>query len=183
MKKNYVYVIAPLAGLLVFSGFYVNYSGKYEIRIAAIKKAEREALQAKLDTETLNRLKAANEAKDAQDRRKAEKLAKEQKDAEDTARREKAVQARNKAMRDADKLAAQAKRLAKDIDDEKSQMKTIEEDKKRSAAELTFLGVYVKKSEANKNALLATLDKIADADKKWDQAVKDAALAAKTKKQ
>jgi hypothetical protein len=183
MKKNYVYVIAPLAGLLVFSGFYLRYSASYEERVAAIKKHDREVLQAKLDTETLNRLKAANEAKDAQDRRKAEKLAKEQKDAEDSARRERAVQARNKAIRDADKLAAQTKRLAKDLEDEKSQMKTIEEDKKRSAAELTFLGEYVKKSEANKNALLATLDKIADSDKKWDQAVKDAALAAKAKKQ
>jgi len=183
MKKNYVYVIAPLAGLLVFSGFYLRYSAHYEERVAAIKKHDREVLQAKLDTETLNRLKAANEAKDAQDRRKAEKLAKEQKDAEDSARREKAVQSRNKAIRDADKLAAQTKRLAKELDDEKSQMATIAEDKKRSAAELTFLGEYVKKSEANTRALLASLDKIADADKKWDQAVKDAALAAKTKKQ
>ncbi len=182
MKKNYVYVIAPLAGLLVFSGFYLNFSAGYQDRLLKAKKIEREILQAKLDTETANRLKAATEAKDAQDRRKAEKLAKEQKDADDLARRERAANARNKAIRDADKLAAQTKRLAKDLEDEKSQLATIAEDKKRSAAEQTFLGVYVKKSEANTRALLATLDKIADADKKWDQAVKDAALAAKAAK-
>jgi hypothetical protein len=182
MKKNYVYVVAPLAGLLVFSGFYFNYSAGYEVRVAAAKKIEREILQAKLDTETANRLKAATEAKDAQDRRKAEKLAKEQKDAEDTARREKAVQARNKAIREADKLASQVKRLAKDIELEHKEIATIEEDKKRSAAEQAFLREYVRKSEANTRSLLAALDKIADADKKWDQAVKDAALAAKAKK-
>ncbi len=182
MKKNYVYVVAPLAALLVFSGFYVQYSAGYETRLAESKKIEREKLQAKLDAEAQDRLKAANEAKEAQDRRKAEKIAKEQKDAEDAARREQAIQTRNKAIRDADKLVAQVKHLKTDIENEQKEIKTIEEGKVRSAAEQAFLKQYVKDAEANKGHLLTALDQIADADKKWDQAVKDAAIAAKTAK-
>lgn len=180
MKKNYVYVVAPLAGLLVFSGVYLKWSGNYELRVAEIKRVEREKLQAKLDAEAADKLKAVTEAKEAQDRRKAEKLAKEQKDAEDTARRERAIQARNKALREADKVVAQAKRLAKDVDDQKKEIDTIKQDTVRSRAEQAFLQVYVKKSEANSKELVATLDRITEADKKWEQAVKDAIIAAKT---
>src|SRR5476651_1278374 len=103
MKKNYVYFVAPLAGLVVFSAVYWNYSSTYEKKQEDMKKAMREELQKKLDKETHDREIAAKEAVTSQERRKADKIAKDKQDADDTERREKAVQARNKASREAEK--------------------------------------------------------------------------------
>ena len=178
MKKNYVYFIAPLVGLVVFSAFYWNYSSTSEARIQATKKHERDLVQAKLDKDTADRLKAATDAKAAQDAQKAAKAARDLKEAEDSERRDRAIQAHRKARNEADKLATQVKRLTKDIDDEKKEIATIEEDKKRSAAEQDFLKTYVKMAEDNSRSLITVLDKIADADKQWDIAAKEAARAA-----
>lgn len=179
MKKNYVYFLAPLAGTIIFIVGYIYYSAGYEARLEAQKKHDREELQQKLDAEAAGRLQAANDAKKAQDERKAQKAAKELKDAEDADRREKAVQARNKALRETDKLAAQVKRLNKEIEDEKAEIAKIEVDKKNSTAEQVFLREYVKKSEDNNRNLVATLDRVTEADKKWDEAVREAARLAK----
>jgi len=182
MKKNYVYFIAPLAGLAVFFAIYWNYSAGYEARLENQKKADREELQKKLDEEARGRLQAATEAKKAQDDRKEQKRLKDLKDAEDADRRERAVQARNRALRDADKLAAQVKRLKKDIEDEQTEISKIEEDRKRLVAEQKFIRDYVKKSEDNTRNLLSTLDKVVEADKKWDEANKEAARLAASKR-
>lgn len=178
MKKNYIYFVAPLTGLVVFSAVYWNYSSTLDVRIAAQKKKEHDETQAKLDKETEERLRAATDAKKAQDAQKAAKLAREKQEAEDNERRERAAQARNKAIREADKLAAQVKRLSKEIDDEKKEIAVIEEDKKRSLAEQVFLREYVKKAEDNARNLEAVLDKIAEADKQWEAAAREAARAA-----
>ena len=182
MKKNYVYFIAPLVGVAVFFAIYWNYSAGYDARMENLKKAERAKAEKQVEEETRSRFQAATEAKKAQDDRKEQKRLKELKDAEDADRRERAVQARNRAMRETDKLAAQVKRLNKDIEDEKKEIATIEEDRKRSVAEQKFVRDYVKKSEDNTRNLLATLDKVVEADKKWDDANKEAARLAASKR-
>lgn len=179
MKKNYIYFVAPLVGLVVFSTVYWKYSAGADERAAEIKKIEQKKNQDKLDLEAADRLKAANDAKKAQDDRKAQKAAADKKKAEDDIRHDQAVQARNKAVHEADKLTAQVKRLKKDIDDETKEIAALQESMKHSVAEQTFLVDYVKKSQDNKASLLAQLDKIAEADKAWEAAAREAARAKK----
>ena len=178
MKKNYIYFVAPLAGLVVFSAVYWNYSATYDARLAAVKKAEHDKAQEKLDREAAERMKAATEAKKSQDERKAQKLAADLKKAQDEERHDRAVQAQRKARNDADKLKTQVARLTKEVEDTKKEIAALEEDKKRSLAEEAFVEDYVKKSQENVRGLLANLDKIAEADKKWEEAAREAARLA-----
>ncbi len=179
MKKNYVYFVAPLAGLVVFSAVYWKYSSGYEQKQEDIKKKIQADLQAKLDKEARDREIAAKEAFASQEKRKADKVAKDKKDAEEDELRQKAAQNREKARREAEKLAAQAKRLKKDIEDEKKEVVAIEAEKKQHQDEVAFLRTYVKKSEDNLRNLTIDLDKMTEADKKWEEAAREAARAAK----
>ena len=62
MKKNYVYFIAPLAGLVVFTGVYWQYASGYDARMAEMHRKEVEAVQAKLNEDSKNREIAAKNA-------------------------------------------------------------------------------------------------------------------------
>lgn len=185
MKKNYAYIIAPVVGLAIFTGIYLKYSSGYEARVEETKKREKAVLQAKLDQEALGRKSAADAAFIAQEKRKKEKAAKEAKDIEDRELREKAAQIRNKAVRDAEKMVAQVKRLTKEITDEKAVIAKVEEEKKRHVDESAFLRDYVKKAEDNSKSLLSVLDKIAEADRRAEEIAREQARinAAAAKKQ
>ncbi len=182
MKKNYVYFIAPLAGLAVFVGIYWQYASSYDARMAEMHRKEVEAAQAKLDQDAKNRQAAAEQAYKAQEKRKADKKIKDAKDAADKEARDQATQNMRKAQTDANKLVTRVKALNKDIDAEKKEIEKLEAEKKSLIAEQAFQRQYVKDAEAHVTTLLATLDQIAVADKKWEDAVKDAAKAAAAKK-
>lgn len=179
MKKNYVYIVAPVAALAIFTGFYVKYSSSYEERMAEMHRKELEATQAKLNQDAKNREIAAKAAFASQEKRKADKKAKDEKDAKDKEMRELAQQTMRKAQRDAEKLNSRIKQLNKEIDAEKKEIAKLEEDKKVLAAEQAFQRQYVKAAEANAQNMLAVLDKISEVDKKWAEAAKAAAAAAK----
>ena len=87
-----------------------------------------------------------------------------------------------KAQNDAGKLVTRKKSLEKEIEAEKKEVAKLEEDKKNLLAEQAFQKQYVKQAETNVTALLATLDQVAAADKKWEDAAKEAAKAATQKK-
>lgn len=178
MKKNYVYFIAPMAGLAVFVGIYWQYASGYEERIAEMHRKEAAAIQAKLDDDAKNRVKAAEAAYAAQEKRKADKKIKDAKDAADKEAREQATQNMRKAQNDAGKLVTRVKSLTKEIEAEKKEIAQLEEDKKALVAEQAFQRQYVKAAEAHVTTLLATLDQIAVADKKWEDKVKEDAKAA-----
>ena len=88
MKKNYVYFIAPLAGLAIFTGIYWQYSATYENRLLEMHRREVEATQKKLDEDSKNRKIAADTAFASQEKRKADKKAKDAKDSADKDARE-----------------------------------------------------------------------------------------------
>ncbi len=180
MKKNYVYFIAPLAGLAVFTGVYWQYASGFDARMAEMHRKEVEQAQKKLDDDAKNREIAAKSAFANQEKRKADKKAKDAKDAADLAARDQAKQNMQKAQTDAGKLASRVRQLEKDIKNEKAEIAKLEEDKKALLAEQAFQKEYVKKAEANSAAFLATLDQVAAADKKWEEYQK--ALAAASKK-
>lgn len=181
MKKNYVYFIAPLAGLVVFTGVYWKYASSYDARMAEMHRKEVEAVQKKLDEDAKNREAAAKSAFAAQEKRKAEKKIKDAKEAADKEAREQATAVMRKAQNDAGKLVTRVKALNKEIDAEKAEIKKLEEEKKALVAEQAFQKQYVKQAETNVTALLATLDQVDAADKKWDAAAKEAAKAAAKK--
>ena len=178
MKKNYVYMIAPLAALAIFTGFYFKYSSSYDERMAEMHRKELETVQAKLNEDAKNREIAAKAAFAAQEKRKAEKKAKDEKDARDKEMRDNAQQAMRKAQRDAQKLSERVKALTKDVTVEKSEIAKIDDEKKTLLAEQAFQRKYVKDAEANVQALTKTLDDIVETDKKWDAYQKEVAKAA-----
>jgi hypothetical protein len=178
MKKNYVYFIAPMAGLAVFVGIYWQYASGYDARMVEMRRKEAEVVQAKLDKDAKERVKAAEAAFASQEKRKADKKIKDAKDASDKEAREQATQNMRKAQNDAGKLVTRVKSLTKEIDAEKKEIAQLEEDKKTLLAEQAFQRQYVKEAEAHVTALLGTLDQIAVADKKWEDAVKEQAKAA-----
>lgn len=179
MKKNkYIYFLSPLIGLVVFFGFYWNASKAYDEREAAVVRKAVEAKKAKLAQEAINREKAVKDALEQQEKRRAAKKAKDELETREAEARAQAVQARSKASRDADKIEASVKRLQRDIDEEKKEIAKIEADKKRYADDQVFLLEYVKQAEANVKNLRGILEKITEADKKWEEAQRAAAAAA-----
>ena len=182
MKKNYVYFIAPQAGLAVFTGVYWQYSAGFEARMAAMQRKEFEAIQAKLNQDAMNREFAAKSAFAAQEKRKADRKAKDAKDAADKDARDLATQNMRKAQNDTGKLNTRTKQLTKDLDLVKQQIAKLEEDKKFLVAEEAFQREFVNQAKTNVTGLLATLDKVTEADKKWEDAAKEAAKAAAAKK-
>jgi hypothetical protein len=182
MKKNYVYFIAPLVGLAVFVGIYWQYASSYEARMTEMHRKEAEAVQTKLNEDAKNREIAAKAAFAAQEKRKADKKLKDAKETADKDARDLATANMRKAQNDAGKLTTRVKSLAKEIDVEKKEVAKLEEEKKSLLAEQAFQRQYVKEAEAHVTELLATLDQVAVAEKKWDDAVKEAAKAAATKK-
>lgn len=178
MKKNYIYFIAPLAGLVIFAGFYWKHSEEYSARLANAEKARIEQRNEKIRQENLAKAEAVKAALEAQERRKKEKAEREEREAKEKADRELAMQARTKAREDARKFQEQVNRLKKDVDALKKDLAEIEADKKRSLDEQAFLKEYVKKAESNTQSLAMVLERIAAADKAAEDAAKAAAAAA-----
>jgi hypothetical protein len=180
MKKNYIYFLLPLVGLLIFGAVYWNFSKGLAEREAKRVAAEKKKKEDKLRQQARDNEKAIQDALVAQAKRKAEREAKDAKDKADKEARALAVEARDKADRDARKLAAQVERLEKDIETEKAAITKLEGDKKRSYDEQAFLRDYVKKAEENVRSLTQVMDKIAAADAA--RAAAEAAAAAAAKK-
>jgi hypothetical protein len=180
MKKKYVYFLAPLIGLVIFSAVYWNFSKGLAAREARHQADIEQKKKDKLEKQAKDNAKAIADALAAQDKRKAERMAKDAKDKKDHDDRAAAVEAQGKAERDQRKLAEQVKSLEKDIQAEKDAIAKLESDKKKAADEQAFLLGYVKLAEDNARQLSQVLDKIAAADAA--RAAADAAAAADKKK-
>jgi colicin import membrane protein len=182
MKKNYVYIIAPLVATAIFTGIYWKYSATYDERIAEMHRKELEAAQAKLNEDAKNREIAAKAAFASQERRKKEAAEKKAREEREKDARDVAQQNMRKAQRDAQKLADRIKVIKRDMDAEKKEIAKLEEERKTHAAEQAFQRQYVKLAEDNVKDLTSVLEKIAETDKKWEEAAKEAAKAASAKK-
>jgi hypothetical protein len=179
MKKNYIYFLAPVGALIIFTAVYMNflsgYEKKEETRTLAIKQKKLEKIKADDEATKL----AYDQAIAAQALRKKEKEAKEAKDQSDRDARQLAEDNRAQARRDEEKLAEKARSLAKDVDAVKKEIAELDDNKKKAGDEEAFLRVYVKQAEANRTSLMAVLDQIQKADDAAAAAAKAAALAAK----
>ncbi len=180
MKKNYVYFLAPLVGLIIFGAVYWNFSKGFAEREARRVAAEKQKKEDKLRAQAKANEQAIREALAAQELRKAQRLAKEAKDKADKEARAAAVEAKEKAYRDQEKFAKQVDRLEKEVQTEKDAITKLQGDKKKFTDEAAFLRVYVKQAEDNVKSLMQIIDKIAAADAA--RAAADAAAAAAAKK-
>ncbi|HRE06907.1 MAG TPA: hypothetical protein PKX00_14945 [Opitutaceae bacterium] len=178
---NKAYVIAPFLALLIFGGFYWNFSKGYAEREAVKVAAQKKIKEDKLKEEAEGRKAAVEAAIRLQEQRKKEKLDKDEKDRLEKEARQAAIDARDKSYRDKEKLEKQVDRLNKEIAVEKEAVAKIEETKKLSREEEAFLKQFVKSAETNVKELANVIEKIDAADKARAAAEAAAAAAAKAK--
>lgn len=157
---NKTYFLAPLLALIVFTGFYTVHRGGLKDREAAKAAAAEAALQAKNEADLAARKTAMAEAIAAAELRKKEKDAKAAKDAADKEARQLAIDARDKAFRDQDKIAKQIDRVKKDIETEQAALAKLAAARKEAEAEKAFLTDFVAKAQTNVQALQAVLTKL-----------------------
>ncbi|MCF7688976.1 MAG: hypothetical protein K9M98_07780 [Cephaloticoccus sp.] len=177
MKK--AYVIFPVLAMLIFFGFWWNFSSVYDAKQAAIAQQIKLEKQQKLEQEANDRAKAIQEAVANQAIRKAEREAREAQKQKDREERQAAKEASQKAFRDKEKLARQSARLAEDVKAEQDAIAKLEDRKKFLIGEKSFLREYVLKAESNQNSLTQVIQKIIAADEARAKAAKAAAEAAK----
>lgn len=176
---NKVYIIFPLIGMLIFGGFYINFSKGYEAKLADAKAAVEVVKKAKAAQMVKDREVAIANAIESSKKREIERKERERlEEAKKTARLE-AEDSRQRSYEERNKLRDQVSRLKKELEDVKAVAAKAADDKKNGLAEEAFLKDYVKKAEANVKYYYDLLDKIDAAEKARAAAEIAAAAAAK----
>jgi hypothetical protein len=177
-KKNYVYFLAPLAGLVIFSAVYWNFSSKYDKELEIKAQAAKAVKDEKLSNENKLKKQAYDEALAASEKRKKERADKQKKDEADADARSAALEERDRVIREEHRLSTKLESVTKEVDLTKKEIADIEETKKKAVDEETFQRTYVKAAEANRQSLTAVLEAIQKADDAAAAAAKAAAAAA-----
>lgn len=180
MKK--VYFLAPLIALALFIGLYVwSQSGRVE-RERAREAAVKAELNAKAVAEHETRRVALAEALRLQEQRKKERAEREARDAADRAARDAALEARDAAFRDQERLGRHIERLKRDTAIEQEAVNRLQLDADAARAEKASLENLLPLTRANAAELTRVLQAIADAEAaRVKAAAEAAALAAKNK--
>jgi colicin import membrane protein len=177
---NKVYIIAPLIGLLIFGGFYYQFTSNYDNRIKAeVAKIEQEKKD-RAARDIANRELAIKAAIETQAKRKQEREKREAAEEAKRVARQDAEDARLRAYDERNKLRDQVGRLKKDEEELKAAIAKVAEEKKRNIEEEAFLKTFVVKAQANQKYYYDLLDKIAQAEAA--RAAAEAAAAAAAKK-
>jgi hypothetical protein len=175
---NKAYIIGPLAGLLVFSAFYLNFSKEYAVKQQKAEQAILEAKKEKTRKELELRKKAIEDAIAAQQVRIAARAAKDKREEEDKKAHDALIDRRFRAYDDVNKrLHPQLERLKSDADEIKDELAKLDLEKKQYSDEEAFLLTFVIQAEANVKTYYNLLDQLAAAEK----ARADAEAAAKKK--
>lgn len=165
MKKKYIYMLAPLVGLIIFCVFYIPFANRYDAQQEAKHKKELADRDAKLMAEAEARRQAIIKANEDADRRKREREAKAARDKADQDAREASLAQREKAFNDQKKYKDQVASLQKEIAAEQKAIAAIEQDKQDALKEQSFLKSYVQQAETNAQNILSLVDKLAAAEK------------------
>lgn len=181
MKKNLVYVLAPVIGVIIFAAVYWNVKSNYEAKEAAKLAREKKDKEERVLAQAKANEAAIREANAGVERRKRERAAKEEQDKKDKDARTAAVEARDKAGIDRDKFNKQVKQLETDIKTEKDTIAKLEDDKKKLNEEEAFQRIYVKQAQENAQKMIGVVEKIAAADAARAKAEAEAAANAKKK--
>ena len=155
MKK--ISFIAPVIALIVFICFYsVHQKGAKQREADRVARVEAE-LKAKNEAEQLARQTAMAEAIKAAELRKREKEAREAREKADKEVRQVALDARDKAFREHDKINRQIERLKKDIEAEEAVLAKLAAERKAAEAERAFILELNAKAQLNVKSLQTVL--------------------------
>jgi len=159
MKK--ISFIAPVLALIVFICFYsVHQKGQKQRDAIAVARVAAD-LKSKNEAELLARKTAMVDAIKAAEVRKVEKEAKDARDKAEKEARQLAVDARDKAFRDQDKVVKQLDRLKKDIEVEEASVTKLAAARKEAEAERQFLIELNAKAQTNVKTLQTVLTNLA----------------------
>ena len=176
---NKLYVIVPLVGLLIFGGFYFNFTSQYEAKAKEAAAKIEEAKKERAAQDIKNREAAIKAAIETQAKRKIEREKKEAIEEAKRVARQEAEDQRLRAFDERNKLRDQTGRLKKDLEEVKAATAKVADEKKRHIDEEAFLKVYVVQAEANVKYYYNLLDKITAAEAA--RAAAEAAAAAAKK--
>ncbi|PTY07891.1 hypothetical protein DB347_06590 [Opitutaceae bacterium EW11] len=158
MKK--LYFIGPIAALGLFAAYTLQFNKAYDAREAQKAAEARIAKEAKLKSEAEARKRALEDAVASQQKLKKERADKE---AEETRRKESrqaAIDARDRSLREQERLSRQLDRLKKDVKTEQDAIAKLEASIKYNRDEKTFFNEFVAKAQKNAAAYTELLTKI-----------------------
>lgn len=159
---NKVYFVAPLFALLVFAGLYSwsthDREARAQARAAELKATQKAAQETKLAAERAARETAIAE----QLERKKERLAREAVETAEREARQSAIDARDFAYREQERLAREIERIKRDVAAEQEAVNRLQIDKDAALAEQAYLKAFVPQARANAAALEAVLAKLAE---------------------
>jgi hypothetical protein len=161
---NKIYLLAPFVALALFVGIYVpSQRGREEralVKAAEIKAAHQAEQEARFAAE-----RAAREAAIAEQlERKKERATREAREAAERDARAAALDTRDSAFRDQERLARQIERLKREIATEQEAVNRLQIDKEAALAEQTFLKTFVPQARTNAAQLQSVLEKIGAAE-------------------
>lgn len=157
---NKAYLIAPVALLIVFIGFYASHRSGYEQREVEKAAAAAAELKAKNEAEFETRKASMAAAIAAGEQRKKEREEKAAREAVEKEARQLAIDARDRAYREQDRSAKQIERIKKDIEVEEAALAKLAAAHKEAAAEKAFLTDFVAKAQTNMQALQTLIAKL-----------------------
>ncbi|MCX6938340.1 MAG: hypothetical protein NTU80_10670 [Verrucomicrobia bacterium] len=158
MKR--IYFIGPLVLLLVFVAVYLNFRHDYNQEEAARVAQAAAELKTRNENDAAARKAALLEAIAAAETRKKERDAKNAREKADREARQLAIDARDRAFREQEKITRQVERVKKDLEAEEAAVAKLLAVRKEADAEREFLLSYVTKSRANQGSLQTVIARL-----------------------
>ncbi|MET0263319.1 MAG: hypothetical protein ABW223_10505 [Rariglobus sp.] len=172
---NKAYFIAPLLALALFIGVYTWSQSGLKEREQVRRETAKAEQAAKIAADQEARRVAIDEALRVQEQRKKERAEREAREAAEREVRQAALDARDQAFREQERLGRQIERLKRETATEQEAVNKLQIDKDAVVAEQAFLQSLVPKARANAAALTSVLEKIAAAEAaRIQQAAEDA---------
>lgn len=161
---NKAYFIAPLVALVLFIGAYSwSRSGLAE-REHAARAAVKARQTAKAEAEQEAQRTALEEQMRFQAARKKERLEREARESAEREVRQAALDTRDQAFRDQERLGREIERLKREVASEQEAVNRLQIDKDAALAEQAWLRQILPQSRANAAELQRVLEKIAAAE-------------------
>jgi hypothetical protein len=161
---NRVYFTVPLVALALFIGAYTWSQRGREQREHARQAALVAEQASKHAAEVAARNVAIEQTRQLQEQLKKDRLEREARETAEREARQTALDARDHAYREQERLARQIERLKRDIANEQEAVNRFQIDKDAALAEQAFLKTLVPQARANIAALEDVLNKIAAAE-------------------
>lgn len=157
---NKLYVILPLAGLVVFGGFYWRYQRHYEARVTEERRLAKLVHEEDVRRQLAAQALVVQEANAALELRKQERAAQAQLEATWQQARFEAEQSRTAVLDRERKLRTQIDHVRTELEKTQNALTRIEERKHELERERLFLAEHVKDAESNRATFYGLVEKL-----------------------